>query len=120
MNYKKMVSETAEYFNKGEHKVGDALHEMLSYWIYIIKVNGEIIYTLEGHPRNDNLKLQKYSSKEEFKKKCTYKTSDDNYWVCFHKNEPALYDDFVDTYFKQVGDVSSDRDTIIERLLLDV
>jgi len=113
-----MKSDTERYFRERNFQVGDMLQDMLSFWILLIKVDEGYVTTLEGHPRNENLSLRKRSL-DDFVQHCSYK-SINGYWVDYFGTSMDYYDDFVYTYFKQIGERSHDRDRILDKIIFDL
>ena len=83
VDYQKL---TQDYFNKGIYKVGDRFTEMMSFWIYIVSINNDLVVTIEGTINSltdlrsfsgplsiptSSLVLKEYTS-DEFKKYCKY------------------------------------------------
>lgn len=113
--------ETQEYFEKEEYKVGDKFNEMLSFWIWIIKVEEDKILTIEGQPF-DRLELKEYT-KEDFKKKCSYSTPtmDDKYWVYYSGNSLRGVTDIIQHYKnRRIGNPAMNRQIKIEEITYDI
>lgn len=60
-----------------EPKVGMLFHEMYSYWLYVVDVNGDIVTTLESgapctFPDGDSVKVWR-GTVEEFSERWAYK-----------------------------------------------
>ena len=72
MEWKKRKKLTMEALK--DPREGDRFSEMLSFWVYVVKVTKSTIYTLEGNPPitfPDDAEL-KMQSREEFLKRFTY------------------------------------------------
>lgn len=82
MSYSQKKEETNNRVNNLTYELGDRFHEMFSYWICVISINGDMITTIEGHPSNALNMSIKTSTKENLSKRLRY-TSLDDCWVVY-------------------------------------
>lgn len=72
---------TSEAFD--DPRVGDRFHELYSFWVYVVHVDGEYVATVEASPPCDlptGGKLRHFPSREAFRAAYRYETNP-RYWV---------------------------------------
>lgn len=138
VDYQKL---TQDYFNKGIYKVGDRFTEMMSFWIYIVSINNDLVVTIEGTINSltdlrsfsgplsiptSSLVLKEYTS-DEFKKYCKYSSIstldpyDDKYWVYFLGNNINTTKNLLKFYKNRgIGNTQLSRQIKIEEITYDI
>ena len=138
VDYQKL---TQDYFNKGIYKVGDRFTEMMSFWIYIVSINNDLVVTIEGTINSltdlrsfsgplsiptSSLVLKEYTS-DEFKKYCkdssisTLDPYDDKYWVYFLGNNINTTKNLLKFYKNRgIGNTQLSRQIKIEEITYDI
>lgn len=120
------IDKTNEKFESGILNVGDRFCEMFSYWVVILKLQGDEIITIEGG--SSNLEIKTYSHFEVFKSRFSY-DSIPGYWITYIDNNTNRLKEFVNRYKEIQLEVKKnnsaltkavDRDINIDKLLFDL
>lgn len=98
MNYEERTKLMKDKMSAIDFKYGDRFAEMYSYWVYIVDVKDNMVYTLEGHPTNMPMELKAYT-KEGLVTRFKYSTMDD-YWIDFIDNDPVKTSHVFDLFLK--------------------
>lgn len=107
------MDKTVEYFNNGLVEYGDFFSEMMTYFIIVVKVNVDIIITLEGNiDKIEHLELKEYSL-SKFRNAFKYKTMD-RYCINYLETRKDVADKILKKY------KTYNRDTKINTVLFDI